>query len=381
LKKFILYDGWDLVYRPNSPAAIHLLTLLAAHPPEFGAAAALPGESFHSLPAKAELEIIAAPDTVSARLRWEQRVLPRLAEKRSAGLIHLVSGAPALFGGAPSVVSPAGTLAGPDRQFHERQGGGFADRLGQAVHAGGMTRARAVLWPADLPAPEWDLPVRRLPPVIHPAFYSKGEVSIEVNDRGKTNGLDALRRLELPETYVLYHGPTTQKDLLQLVDAWNWAGGAIGENFPLVLVGLDRQAKRNLEVILVDNPLRKTIVTLPLLLLDALAGVYQRCSVLLHPASLSPWGGSLRLALTCGKPLVSLEGSLTDALVGPGAYLISSEGASKARNRALGAAIITLAVEQELAEELGRAARRRAENWDMQKFSRTLEEVYRALLG
>jgi hypothetical protein len=38
----ILYDGWSLAYSPDSPAALHLLTLLAANPPEARPLVALP---------------------------------------------------------------------------------------------------------------------------------------------------------------------------------------------------------------------------------------------------------------------------------------------------------------------------------------------------
>jgi glycosyltransferase involved in cell wall biosynthesis len=380
LEKIVLYDGWDLVYRPNSPAAIHLLTLLAAHPAEFGARVALPGESFHPLPPKAHIEISATPDTASARLRWEQRFLPDLARKSSAGLIHLVSGAPALFGGTPSLISPAATSIGSNRLSRERQRSGFLDHLGLAVRAGGMARALALLWPGDLPAPEWTSPIHNLPPVVHPAFKPSADENDEYEDRHVQVGLDAQKIFELPETYVLFHGSTARRDLLRLVDAWSWAGGAIGENYPLVIVGLDQAAERNLAAFLDGNPLGKRIIKLPLLPLDALAGVYRGCCVFFHPSPHPAWGDPLRFAMACGKPVVSLEFASTDALVGPAGYLIPSGGSRAARNRALGAAVITLVVEEEIAEKLELAAQERAAKWDMRNFSQALGEVYRRFL-
>ena len=38
----VLYDGWPLVFAPNNPAALHLLAVLAQHPPGFAAHLALP---------------------------------------------------------------------------------------------------------------------------------------------------------------------------------------------------------------------------------------------------------------------------------------------------------------------------------------------------
>jgi hypothetical protein len=46
----------------------------------------------------------------------------------------------------------------------------------------------------------------------------------------------------------------------------------------------------------------------------------------------------------------------------------------------LGAAVITLVVEEEIAEKLELAAQERAAKWDMRNFSQALGEVYRRLL-
>ena len=75
----VLYDGWDLAFRPNSPAALHLLALLHADIPGRRVMVALPGPSFHSLPEHIEVEILSQPDSTAARLAWEQRRLPMLA--------------------------------------------------------------------------------------------------------------------------------------------------------------------------------------------------------------------------------------------------------------------------------------------------------------
>jgi hypothetical protein len=79
----LFYDGWALVYQPNSPAALHLSTLLAAHPPEIPASIGLPGESFHSLPEIIQQIRRPAPGTDWSRLRWAAH-LPTLAAQAEA---------------------------------------------------------------------------------------------------------------------------------------------------------------------------------------------------------------------------------------------------------------------------------------------------------
>ena len=171
----ILYDGWSLVHQPNSPAALHLLTLLAAHPAEFPAWVGLPGEAFHPLPPGVETLRQAEPDTDWGRLGWEQRTLPALAGRTGADLVHLVGSSPALFGSRRTLVSPA-SFAGAGLPAGRRRPG-FAARLGESLSLGSLGRVNAWLWPADLPFDLAGRRVHRLPPAVHPYFQCAGRGS------------------------------------------------------------------------------------------------------------------------------------------------------------------------------------------------------------
>jgi glycosyltransferase involved in cell wall biosynthesis len=85
------------------------------------------------------------------------------------------------------------------------------------------------------------------------------------------------------------------------------------------------------------------------------------------------------MALACGKPLVALETERTAALAGAAGYLVSPIEPYPARCRALGAALITVVVEDSLADSLSQAAQRCATAWSFDKFSSSLSELYRAL--
>ncbi len=41
----------------------------------------------------------------------------------------------------------------------------------------------------------------------------------------------------LPETFILYHGPYDSSTVERLLSAWTWGAGALGELYPLVLLG------------------------------------------------------------------------------------------------------------------------------------------------
>jgi glycosyltransferase involved in cell wall biosynthesis len=369
----IFYDGWSLVYQPNSPTAIHLLSLMAAHPPEFPAALGLPGKTFHSLPEGFETLISQTPNTDWGRLQWTQRVLPGLANRAKADLIHLVGSSPALFGAVRTLVSPADFhgVGLPAEQI--RQPTSFAARLSQALAVGGLERKQALLWPDDLPVPEGEKSIYRLPPLVHPTFHINASVA------SPTKALqDELSSLDLPETYLLYHGPSDEVTLHRLLDSWSWAAGSIGEYYPLVLVGLEGPAQDRLAALLAEYQLSGTARPLPALSLPALATIYRGCSAFFHPAEVSPWGDPARIALACGKPLVGLESARAAALSGPAGYLVPTHEAYPATCRALGAALITVVVEESVAEALSRSARARSAAWQFERFAGRLREYYLA---
>jgi hypothetical protein len=368
----ILYDGWPLVHQPNSPAALHLMTLLAAHPVDFPAAVGLPGEPLDRLPEHVEALPGPAPNSGWGRLRWEQRLLPALSARAGAALTHQVGSGPALFGATPSLVSLAG-FSGGDLPAAGR-GPGLAGRLREAFSQGGLARAVALLWPDDLAEPATDTRVHRLPPSVHPLFQTH---------EGAPNPASCVKAeldaLNLPETYLLHHGPGDEPGLRRLLDAWSWAAGSIGGYYPLLLAGLDRAAQDRFAALLAEYQLTDTARPLPLLSLPALAAVYQGCSALFHPArQISPWGDPARLALACGKPVVALESERAAALMGPAGYLISPQQPYPAICRALGAALITVVVEESLAEALSQAGRGRAASWRLDSFSYSLRECYAA---
>lgn len=368
----IFYDGWPLVYQPNSPAALHLLTLLEAHPADFVAAVGLPGEPFHSFSSSVERVQQPIPDTDWGRLNWEQRLLPGMAARVGAGLLHLSGSSPALFGAAGALVSPAGFTGGDPAGNRPRLR--LAGRLRQAFSQGGLVRTAALLWPVDLPLSGGGPPAVRLPAVVHPVFSSEAFPVSKLDPTVRAE----LQALNLAENYLLYHGPADEPDLRQLLDAWSWAAGSIGADFPLLLVGLDGQSQDRLSALLAEYQLTGTAWPLPPLSLSALAVVYRGCTALIHLSPVSPWGDPLRLALACARPVVGLESEGAAALIGPAGYLVPPSQPYPQLCRALGAALITLVVEQSLAADLSQAAQARAASWKFDLFANSLMECYRA---
>ncbi len=368
----IIFDGWSLVHHPNSPAALHLLTLLEYHPPEFPALVALPGEPFEALPSRFSSEIIPAASGEHDLSVWETRLLPELARRMGAGFIHLASLKSGRRTYMRSIVSPS-SYDEFSPQVHDGgfvSSGGWLERLRDA-YSYKRSGIKGIFWPEELPSPNTRFPIIRLP-IISPSLLDRNDLELQQNE---------IPIKDLPETYILCHAPFSHQELLTLIQAWSWAVGSVGYEYPLLVAGLDLLAQQALLTLAKEYKLDGTIRNMPLLSRRQLAQIYQGCSALFHPAEISPWGSPVHLALAFGKPIVGLEMPRIDALVGPAAYLIPDAPKYQPLNRSLGAAIVSVIVDEELSTSLVQVAQKRAAIFQSEQFSAAISAVYMQLLA
>jgi hypothetical protein len=364
----ILYDGWSLVREPNGSAALHLLAILACLPPEIEPVVALP-QTPPAWLGGARCAVRDTPDTLSGRLSWEQFRLPGLARQTQAQLIHSTEASAPLFGARIGVASPG--LVEGSRYEGERS---LAWRLLVSARRGGLARAQAVFWPEGLPAPDLMAHLVRLPQLVHPDFRPTRQ-DAQRGSNGASAGEQALLSIDLPETFVLYHGPGDRQQLDRLLKAWSWAAGAIGEYYPLLALGLDAAAAQELGWLAAKYEVGDSVRALPEISPYLVPAIYRGCSALFHPAPARAWGGAVQHAMASGKPIAGSEGELMEALVGPAAYL-----APVGEARATGAALLTVIVEEEVTERLSAAATLQAASWDCNRFGGELAGAYRRLL-
>jgi glycosyltransferase involved in cell wall biosynthesis len=356
---------------------MHLRALLAQLPDRIRPVVAIPDSPPDWL-TDMPVEIHPTQSTSSGKLKWEQRVLPRLDRKLHAGLLHLTSAHPPLFGPGNCLISPAG-FGGFEALSDSKAAGAvrsLSERIREAMGSGGLARVPGVIWPSDLPVPDLPAPLFQIPPTVHPDFY-KG--ALKANDRISGNGDGSKRGLaqvDLPETYILYHGPDDPVSLSNLAETWSRAAGSIGEYYPLLLLGLETKAWQTLEKLLEGTGIAGTIRRVPAVSPEHIPGLYRECTALLHPAPPAPWGGPIRHALAAGKPVVSIEGKQVDAMVGPAAYLVPPGDP-----RALAAALITVVVEETVAGNLAGQAAQRAARWHSSDFSSELVKTYEKTLS
>jgi len=348
----MLFDGWALVREAGTPAALHQAAALPALDRAVEAILALPeaAAGLEWLPDTIEHLVLPAEHSPWGRLAWEQRTLPQAARQCGAQILFLSGSHAPLISPVPHLVSPAGWSPGSlSRQV------GLASRLRAALGRGGLSRAQAVLWPDDLPTPGGYASVQAVPPLIHPSFRPPKGTFFQASWPG----------FDLPEAYILYHGPLDPASAGGLLEAWSWAAGPIGTYFPLVVCGAVGTARPAFEAALRETALLDSIILLPGEVSNPAhyASLYQGCTALLHLAWVSPWGDPVRHILACGKPVIAAANNLTEALVGPAGYLVPAGD-----HRQMGAALITLCVENEMAEDLGRQAAQRAQGWTSEAY-------------
>lgn len=345
----ILYDGWPLVYAPDSPAALHLLTLLEMDHAGFNPILIVPAELKSEAGFKFQVLVQETEDTARNRSRWVQRVLPETAKRHQVDALHVVGEQASLNAHVPVFVSPASLGHMPPK--------GLGGRVRAALGAGGLGRC-TILWPEDLAAFAPDNAL--LLPPIAPALLPAGDgLPVELADE---------------ETFILYHGPSRLDVLKKVLDTWTWAHQPIGSFFPLVFAGLAAEARGYVRFYADEYDIAESVYVLPQQSPAEMAALYVHCAAVFHPAQAAPWGDAVRLALAFGKPLISYEHAEVEAVVGAAGFLLEDDHA-----RTLAGGIIAITNKESVVAELEGKAAVQAGRWDRADFYAALKRVYAAL--
>lgn len=166
----------------------------------------------------------------------------------------------------------------------------------------------------------------------------------------------ALDSLGLKSGYVLAFG-FTLNDLPFLMAAWSWVISSTGESIPMVVLGLGEDEMIALQEHARAMDLEKTITSLRTPGLDTLAVVYRQADLFIYGGRHSS-GQALRWALASGLPIAAQDVPITTSILADAAYL-TPEGDT----RLLGAAMLSLLVEENLATRLREKALSRAEGF------------------
>ena len=339
----VALDGTPLVDRPKSPEAFHLLEWIELLR-EAGVDAIT---IWPSDPANTDLPIypVRPRSGVWSRLRFQQQDLPKAAEKLGAELLVTSDfGVPLR---SPCPIVAIGALGYPAR------GQWFGDSLTVSLGRAGARGARAALVPADLPSID-----TRPTPLTYPPFVSR------------RFGPDFE---QVPDPYVLCHG-CGREDLSLVLAAWTWVEGSLGDSYPLLFAGADPEAEPLITPLAEDLDIAESVEILADDAEGDLVGLYRGAAALLGGEF--PAGGQpLRWALAAGISIAATRTATNESIVGEAAYLVPAGDA-----RTLGAACLTVLIQEPVADALREKSRLRAANLTSAEGAETLVDLLRGLV-
>lgn len=248
---------------------------------------------------------------------------PRAAARLGADLLVSLHESPPV-----AAAAPVACVAGESFGAGARRG-----RVARSLDAAGLTTA-TVFRMSDAPGDSRHLRWVDLPP-----FVPRG---VGVSGGESEGGIRAVAGL--PEAYVLAL-PETADEVSLVLAAWTWVDGSLGDSFTLMLGTFDDVVARRAEDEIRRRDLRESVRTF-----QATDGewprVFREASALVHPG-VPPNPGPLRWALISGVPIVAIDSPRAASIVGPAAYLVPPGD-----SRGLGAACLTVLVEESVASEL-----------------------------
>ena len=319
----IAVDGSLLIEQPYSPSSLHLIEWLSVLN-----GAGIQVTLLHSegrlppLPPEIRTHAIVQKEEAWGRLRFEQRDLPRAAGELKADL--LLTGE----GWAPLVSPcPIATLSSIDG---DQKTGGFLDRLAFAAGTAGSRGASAKLYPGDVRVQAGRT---KYPPFVDHAFT---EADQEVRDE-----------------YVLCYG-FDRRDIALILSAWTWVDGSLGDTHPLIFLGADSSLTLEIQSMAAKLDIEGSVLTRPEIFYDDLPKVYGGAAAYLGTA-FAAGGQAMRWALASGAPVIGLKTPEFESVLGGAAYLVPPYD-----SRTLGAACLTVLIQERVSEPLREKGRHRA---------------------
>jgi len=258
------------------------------------------------------------------RVRYYQITLPRAAAEGGAQLLLTLGEQVPLraripIAAVPPIVSQSRTAGGPAVFW-------------RAIGRAGLRGASAVLIAADLTR-ETDTGLL-YPPFVSSPFSRPGAAPA---------GTERLR--------VLCYD-SDPRDIRKALAAWTWVDGSLGDTYPLQFLSWDPQLDELITATAAEFGVAESVAPGPPS--GNLSQVFREAAVFLSVRPLA-WGQPFRWALASGTPVAAFESLAASSIVGDAGYLVPDGD-----TRALGAACLSLLVQEELAESLRVKGRRRA---------------------
>jgi glycosyltransferase involved in cell wall biosynthesis len=189
------------------------------------------------------------------------------------------------------------------------------------------------------------------------------------------------RKYDLPETFVLWlSGFDVRKNAQALIHAYTWVHNALGDDYPLVMAG--RLPSKGTpffpdpRLIAVEQGIAEAVRFPGWIDEVDKPALYSAATVFAFPSRYEGFGLPILEAMACGTPVVTSNTSSLPELAGSAAFQIDPDDA-----RRLGAAIISLCVQDDLHEEMHEKGLAQASRFTWAKTARETQVAYRQALA
>jgi glycosyltransferase involved in cell wall biosynthesis len=375
-------NGW-FYDQPHTGSGQYLRGLLAHLPsiaPDIDPIAVVPNSQPEGAIPNSQFKIhslnLIPPISNLGKVKFEQIDFPSTCKHLNADLAHIPYWAPPLSSPVPFVVTIHDLIPIVLPEYR----GGLRARFYNALVAAATPGATRIIADSDssrndiiqhlrLPADKVTTVHLAVGPEYKPAPASIGDSAI-------------LQKYNLPDSYVLYLGGfQPHKNVRNILAAWTWCDGSIGEQYPLVIAGkLPAPGDRFHD----DLPgyarhlgIAESVRFIGPVAEEEKPALYRGAACFIFPSRYEGFGLPPLEALACGTPVVTTAFASIPEVVGEAAYLVRDPDDA----RALGAAIITVVVEPEVVDRLTTAGRLQAQKFSWQKTMQETVTVYRKALA
>lgn len=160
------------------------------------------------------------------------------------------------------------------------------------------------------------------------------------------------RKYDLPEFYALYLGGyETHKNIVNLLHAYTYVAQALGEDYPLLLAGKKPEKTSpnfpDYDRIIAEMGLMKFVRWIGYVDEADKPTLYRNAGVFVFPSRREGFGLPPLEAMACGTPVVTSDTGSLPEIVGPAGFAVDPDDP-----RGIGAAIISILTEDQLAADL-----------------------------
>ncbi len=322
----IAVDGSPLIDRPNSPTSLHFVEWLSAlHGAGADVTLLTPPGELPPIPIEISAQAVVLKEGTWSRMRFEQRDLPRAAGELNADLLLVGEGHAPLV--SPCPIATVSSFA----RSHKSQS--LATKLALAAGIAGSRGANVRLFPGDLSHPS---DRTEYAPFVAQAFKDSPQ--------------------EKGEEYVVCYG-FNRKDIPLILSAWTFVDGSLGDTVSLTFLGADPTFTSQIRSTAVELGIETSVRTQSEVTYDDLPGLYGGAAAYLG-TEFAADGQPLRWALAAGVPVVGLKTPNFESVLGGAAYLVPPGD-----SRSLGAACLTVLIQERVSEPLREKGRERAKDY------------------